>query len=143
MKGLANGKKGFLLLYREVMDKLSISDEYFLNDLEYYGEEVILRLIKKDNFATGNDGTLDIRSVEHQERYTFIKKEELEKKLGITIKNPLFVMCFWDRNKLRWSHAMDSLLAAREMLGKENLVWIREGNPEEDYHHIEFVEMEW
>lgn len=143
MKGLVNGKKGFLLSYREVTDKLSIPKEYFLNDLSYYGEEVIIKLIKKDSFSMDDGGAINIDPAKEQERRVFIKKEELERKLGITVKNPNFIMCFWDRGRLTWRYSMDHLFAAREMLGKENFFWITNKDLWDDHHRIEFMEMDW
>ncbi len=142
MKGLSNGKKGFLISYKEVVEKLNIPLEYFLGDLNRCGEDVVLQLIKKEMFSMHN-GVVDFDSAKKQERYIFLKIEDLEKKLGITMENPLFITCFKEGKELRWSGVMDQLLLAREMLGKENFLWIGQGNPLEDYHHCEFVETEW
>ncbi len=148
MKGLLNGKKGYLLPYKEVIQKLNIPEGYFLGEVEYFGEEVMLQLARIKDYASRAGEEIDFYYEKQQDKFFFLKKEEFEKKLGINLERVSFLFCFDTEEGLRWAGVGEEFFIARELLGRENLVWIGEGSPlDEDMLELEelseFIETDW
>ena len=146
MKGLLDGKKGFLLSVKEVADILTLPPEYFLGDLNCIGEEIIVKLVKREGFASRTGEMVDFDQTKMQERYIFLKKNDFERKLSIKLKRFSFLFCFKEGNELLYSEAREQLFFAMEMLGKENFIWIGLENffdPLGDDSVSEFIEVEW
>lgn len=148
MKGLLDGKKGYLLPYKEVVQKLNIPNEYFLREIEYFGEEVLLQLERIEDYASRVGEEIDFCLAKSQRKFFFLKTEEFEKKLGINLERLSFLFCFNTEKGLNWRGMGDEFFIARELLGRENLVWIGEGSPlDEDMLELEalseFIETDW
>lgn len=141
MKGTLGGRKGFLLPYQEVVKKLNLPSEYILEDLEYCGGEIILHMVKKEDFISLEGETASLKYEKRNKRYRFLKKGKFEETLGIKSELPLLSILLRKEGKLQWDYA--NRLLAMAALGREHFVWIREGNPIEDAHRANFVEKDW
>ena len=143
MKSISARKKCFLFPYREMINRLNIPHEYFLVDLKHCGGDVVLQLVKVAGFASNHGEIVDFNLKKEQKKYIFLKIEEFERKLNITLKNPRFFFCFKEKEGLMWRGEIDLIFFAREMLGKEMFVLIEQENLVADYHHVEFVKADW
>ncbi len=145
---MLDGEKGYILPYKEVAEKLNLPGGYFLSEIKYFGEEVLLQLIKIEGYASRVGEEIDFCLAKSQLKFFFLKKEEFEKRLGISLKRVSFLFCFNTETGLNWKGIGDEFLIARELLGRENLVWIGEGSPlEKDMLELEelseFIETDW
>lgn len=144
MKGIMGGEKGFLLPYKEVAEKLKIQEDYSLSDLDCWKEEVILKLLRKKGFVSLCEGAVDFDYTKQQKRRIFLKREDLEKRLGISLNHFSAIstfLCCKDGARLR--RVNEYVFLARELLGKENFIWIGAVPFLENLDSEEFIETEW